>query len=210
MHVGYGSFSMKSVRNLHDEYRKKFAVPTKWTTDFPAYYTYTVRILRQKERSAVGVFGGMTSTGGRIYYSDYSGYAGTDNLMSMRFLGATAAFAYDVKKFVVSPGFMFANYWNSMQIYSYQQLTGKPLVASTTEWLSNTFVIGPTVEVRRSFGPLVLMLNAGYELSIFKEKMHSADQKALFIVDNNKDFIRVSVNGFRVSGGVGIAIGERN
>lgn len=208
--IGYGNFSMKGVRKLHDEYRSKFAVPVAWTEDYPAYYTYTFRVLRQKERVAFGLFAGSTSTGGRIYYADYSGYAGVDNTMLMRFAGGSFALVYDIKKFVVSPGVGISNYWNSMELYSYEKLTDQKASSTRTEWESTSFVIGPQVEVRRRFGRCVLMLNAGYEVSVYRERLHSADQKSLYVVTKDKEFVRVDVDGFRVSGGLGFALGERD
>lgn len=73
--AGWGTFSMKSQKDLQDYFHEQIWMMRK-VDEFPPFWNFGGSLgFKTSQRSAVGFWGEYTSTGGRLHYRDYSGEA---------------------------------------------------------------------------------------------------------------------------------------
>src|SRR5690242_18842284 len=79
INAGVGQFKMSSMKDYQKYVQSIFPVETQITSSFPSYFIYDISAHWLVYNSLVlGGSSSLGSTGGRVYYSDYSGYTSSD------------------------------------------------------------------------------------------------------------------------------------
>ncbi len=85
--LGYSFHNMSELKSLNKSilnvYQNQFGIDAESFHSYPPYWDFQIQtvIIFPDGRIGVGVLGGLTSTGSRIHYSDYSGELTNDRLL---------------------------------------------------------------------------------------------------------------------------------
>ena len=199
--VGYGTFALADIKSLQESQLLTYPVKAEITSSFPSYWIYGLsgkKFLRNN--FMIGVSGVMGSTGSRIYYEDYSGSVGSDQLLRFTALGLHLGIFDRLKSqkvhFTVdlNPGVVFT----SMKLRSFQALQGYAPSEVVTDVRSLNVALQPTFALTRRFGPLGLNVFAGYHVMIVQGKLKLKENKDAFLA------VKADWSGLRV--GVGAVL----
>lgn len=89
---GYGSYFMSNMHDVQNEFISNSGLPLVRVSSFPAYLNYGINAgLSLRSSWEIGSTYRYYSTGGRIDYSDYSGFARIDQLLHSYSFGIYAS-----------------------------------------------------------------------------------------------------------------------
>lgn len=205
--VGYGSYALGDLKELQQEIIDGLPVAASITSSLPSFWYYEfslTRALKPGFRSGLTVATG--STGGRVYYSDYSGEVGSDQLLRFTSLIVNLAFQKNFGdnkcefSFDIRPGVTFT----SFQLISYQTINGAAMrdelgLKSTTISMEPTFGL-----TRYIFGNIGLCVKGGYHLSLFPGALKVGG--GTLVVNGSE--ANADWSGFRFSVGISYRLGS--
>lgn len=201
--VGYGSFRMHDMKLFQKELKNGFPVNAQITSSFPSFWFYELSAIRSHDEFTVGGSAYYTSTGGRIYYSDYSGMVASDQLLNA--FGITAIFGGTIssenKKLSLTgdlrPGIVRTN----LDLIFKEEISS-PRQTTKLSFHSFGFTFQPTLTLNGKLGRFGLNILAGYQLGI-AGKLYYEDDKEAFLTHGNDDAeVKVDWSGFRTSVGL--------
>lgn len=205
--IGYSTYSMKSMRNFQEEFAKGFPVNAEVLQDFPAYINYWGSLTMQYDDVSMAIVVGHTSTGGRIYYQDYSGYIGVDNLVSMTYAGLTPGFVLPAGKYKICPGANVFAYFNKLDVKSFVQV-GDNYDEDHSRFKSLTLTLGPYLDIRRQVGKFMFAANLSANFPVFADKLYFEGTKAQYLVDNKDKPVTIGGAQLRAGLSVGLILGQ--
>src|SRR5258708_40338556 len=82
LNSGIGTYQMGDLKTLQDNVLKSMPVKAQVISSFPAYWFYELTATNVKGKFVMGGSISYGSSGGRLYYSDYSGSLWYDQLSS--------------------------------------------------------------------------------------------------------------------------------
>jgi hypothetical protein len=130
--IGMGTYSMKSQKLFQNDFSKRLGIPFRKIHEFPNFPTYGGALgFRISDAASMGLWGEFASTGGRLHYSDYSGHAMLDQVLT---------------SFQAGPYLQLrVNLSDSWPLY----FTAHGSIATTTENIKSEFKIGTESEMER-------------------------------------------------------------
>ena len=90
--VGYGSYSHHEMKDYQSYLVNSSGLSATVTNAFPPYYTFLFGLNVQLPKWTLGLEAGHGSTGGRVYYEDYSGKLIQDQFITYNYVGLTPSF----------------------------------------------------------------------------------------------------------------------
>jgi hypothetical protein len=104
--TGVAAYQQRELKMYQDDIIKAIGVPAKATDNFPPYLTYNLGVNLNLRNFIIGIEVGHGSTGGRVYYEDYSGLFKADQLFKYDYIGISTAYTLlHLKTFHLSGGF---------------------------------------------------------------------------------------------------------
>ncbi|AYB34084.1 hypothetical protein D4L85_27430 [Chryseolinea soli] len=203
VHAGYATFSMHDLKGFQNVMMGRQQFASRIVETFPGYLSYGVDLLYIRNRGFFGGGWGHTSTGGRLSYSDYSGYYNFDQVVHMNVVslqGGIRIFPnYGTCFFLGLKGAVYSNKLDLKQELS----VGNQTVADATPMHSTNVACQPFLSAQRTLKRLFLKLDAGYEFHN-AGKLTTTDGKDSQIPDGSgKKPATIQPDGLRVSLGVG-------
>ncbi len=206
----YNSFDMRSLKELQQSVlssSQQANIPLSIVSSFPSYPGYSVSGGWIWNRIAIGISLGYTSTGGRLDYEDYSGYARADQLL--RCFSSGSFFQYKLNK---------NNKWainvkvNAGTVFSYftekeTLVVGSSANSNSLNANSLNIYLRPGIFLRRNLGRSFIEGGAAYEFQIHGN-LYRDDNPRATIQANNQN-VRAEWDGLRLSIGYGIVLGKR-
>lgn len=205
MSIGYAGYSHPEFREYQKYQVRSSGVDARVIDAFPNYYTFGGGVSYSWVRFILGLELGHGSTGGRVYYEDYSGKLTEDITITYNYLA-------------VHPSFFIH------RAHALQVLGGLKLLAiGSTAKINNTLVVGnstlneqadfggvnlgiqPNVTAKKYFGRLLLQASLGYELQNSAYPV-TQDEDSLFLDNGSGEPVHLKGSGFRASVGVGFRI----
>jgi|GEM_PF-4225178 len=199
--IGMGSYAMKSQKLFQNDFSKRLDIPFRKVHEFPNFPTYGGALgFRISAAASVGLWGEFSSTGGRIHYSDYSGHALMDQVLT-----SFQAGPYIQLRLNVSDSWPF-------------YFTAHGSVATTTENIKSEFKIGSQSvkeQIRLTatnigFRPGLML---GHPVGVFNFQfgLGAEIQSARELTDNKENVLKTSDrkeltaqwSGWRMTLGVG-------
>lgn len=214
--AGYGSWAMKSMKEWQEEYRNSFPVEGKTLGSFPPYLYYDASIVQQSDQWIRGLAVSNGSTGGRIYYSDYSGKTSMDQSLSFYALSGIIGRTLNrnTEKLLIT-GSMRPGVTISKMSYDYEQV----IYDAGSENISNKFssyslTIQPAVSLIRKFGRIGVEVLAGYHLIVVGGKLVYDDESGIpsnqgnvdYLIKNDKGPVTSNWSGYRLSLGISVQL----
>ena len=208
VNAGYGSYNMGDMKSLQAQIASSYPVSPQLNPSFPSYWFYELdtRWLFQR-KFFFGVNLATGSTGGRVYYSDYSGDIGSDQLLSFKTFQFTFGFQKQVlDKYLtvegdVKPGITFTNL--TLNSYNSFDLSSK----TTSEFRSQNLTLQPTIGLSSRIGFFGIHGFAAYNLTVAAGALHAASNANSLKLNSNED-AHADWSGLRVGGGVSFYIND--
>lgn len=208
LNSGIGTYQMGELKTLQDNFLKSMPVAAQVTASFPAYWFYELTATNEfKEKFLMGGSLSYGSTGGRVYYSDYSGSLWSDQLAS--FYSITTLFGarrtwLDGKLSLqgdVRPGITITNL-----DFSSNQAAGNAIYYSQNKYHSLNLVVQPTVSLSYRWRSLSFNTFAGYNFNFAKGELqsHQSYYSQFGILYSGGNSTHVDWSGLRAGVGLGI------
>lgn len=202
--AGYASFSMKDLKAYQKERLLQFDLPMKVVDEFPPYLNFGANFTVNTKSGLFEAFLGHTSSGGRIHYGDYSGYASEELLAKMTYVGVMAATRlFNIKSADVYLGVQGLHYFNTLKIAHTE-------VLYDSDWnqyysfsvKSMNIAFAPVIEIQRPLKKFRLKGNIAYEMHISGNLAY--DENADYTLKNAAgDDVKLDPSGIRCNLGIG-------
>ena len=102
---GLATYSYQELKDYQQQYATTFVVPAAITQSFPAYYTAAFGINKKLKKSSLNFEFGLGSTGGRVFYEDYSGKFTADQVVNYNYFALGPLFKiFENEKYLVEAG----------------------------------------------------------------------------------------------------------
>jgi hypothetical protein len=197
--IGFGTYSLKGLRNMNSETLKNLPVEARITDDFPAQPYYSAALFYHvSELFYFGIAGNYYTTGSRISYKDFSGELKSDNILSSYSPGIAAGFKLMDKKLKL--------FEETRISYNFTNLKIKEKIISSThenDFKSSSLQIEPRLKLSYMLYNFELGGNAGYLFDL-GGKNRLADNKDAFLQNSNsKEAIKTGWSGLRLGMSIG-------
>jgi hypothetical protein len=203
VNIGLGTYTYNDLRDYQEYIQNQIPVNSTITEEFPPFLIYSVAICKQIKTWEIGIEAGHGSTGGRIYYEDYSGEFIADQLISYTYLSISpGAIFIDKNKFsLIGKMKVMANF-NNLKINNSLQLGGQTS-KEDQDFGSVGFGLQPNLIGRRYFKQTFIQISCGYELQT-KSKPTTKDNDHLFLAGENNEPVYLQGSGLRAMIGLGV------
>lgn len=202
--LSYGTFSMNSMKALQNDISIASDSLLKAVTTFPSYYGFSASLLwTQNEKASIGIAIDFNSTGGRLSYSDYSGYLLVDQVLTAFSIGAVGEYKLNKSaRWPISAGIQVSWVSSTVEITRESAIGNSP-PSSDAQVLSSTNIgVRPHVLIQRNLpAGLYAFVQAGYELQYHKQLETSG---------GGKTNLTAEWDGFRALVGVGFRFRSGN
>lgn len=202
---GLSTFSMKEQRNLQDDFRQvNRAIPFKAVHTFPIYYNFGAALaIKTSDKSAIGFWYEYNSTGGRLHYKDYSGYAFFDQTLNSSQFGGFYQYALTAsgKWSILATGHLSVVFTNEKVDFAIN--IGPETEAESYGFKSSHLGIRPGILFQRKLNLVLFQCGMGYDLQT-RGKLTTQDD--LYLTDSNGSEISAQWDGLRVFLGLGITL----
>jgi hypothetical protein len=205
--IVYSTFSMNSIKSLQKQIKDQSNFPFKIVNDFPAYFGYNFNVdYHFKERWSIGPRIQYISTGGRLYYGDYSGFVRQDQLFRGYGLAITA-------KYRSNNSSEWPFYWtfSGGGLYSDLRMKGEASVGTSsvkdeTDFYSVNYIFQPGFQVNRKLNnSFKVFISIGYELQIHgKLKISNG-----YLQDYYQNKVTAEWDGLRIGAGLSFRIPDK-
>ena len=205
--TSYGSYKLSDLRIFQEQLRASFPVNAKITSSFPSYWLYDLSLKwYYTSRATFGLNASYGSSGGRIYYSDYSGYTGAEQLISFN----AYSFSFGTYRNIQGSNFrIFADIktgltFNKLSYNKYTSIVGVGTTQDSysTIYKSVNWSAEPTLGLVKRIGLFGLNVSASYNLTLINGELPNSGYA---IGASTKD-IGMDWSGLRFGGGVSIFI----
>lgn len=199
--VGMGNYSMKSQKLFQQDFLQESEIPYRKVHEFPNFPTFGAAAgFRIAPKASVGIWFEFASTGGRLHYKDYSGYALMDQVLTS-FQGGPFA-QYRINKSEVWPLYVTAHgsvATVTQKIKSEFQLVGQPEVEEVKLKATN-LGIRPGIMLGHAVGVFNFQFGIGAE---FRSEATLKDKEERFFKTSDGKDLTAEWNGWRMTLGVG-------
>ena len=204
MNSGLGFYKMDEIKLLQTNILSSIPVNAKVTSSFPPYLFFEINPkVEFKNHLLIGTLFSYTSTGGRIYYSDYSGSITSDQLLSSYSYFFTLGTYKNFEKSKLSihgdlrPGITVT----SLKLTEQETLNNSSQRGEVS-FNSRNIVIQPTISIIKWFGMIGINACLGYNYTILFGKLNT-DGGYLINSSNNSE-LHSDWSGLRIGAGVSL------
>lgn len=201
--VGVGSYQYNDLKTFFEEQRAKMQVDAKVVNNFPAYVTFSGGARVKLKTISCGLEFSYGSTGGRIAYSDYSGYLLEDMVVNQYSFALTPSYQFFEKgPFKLSVGLDLRLVQHDLRL-QYLQLVGTTKVADDrAKYKALTPAFRPRIQFEwQLIKHLSLLASAGYEYQVPVNNKSTDSQHTALTAGSRT--ATVSGGGLRADIGVG-------
>jgi hypothetical protein len=194
--VGFGKYSMKSLKNINDQILESLAFDAKIVDNFPGYLYFRPSLTLQSDIYSVGLILTTQSTGSRISAKDFSGEYRFDTKVSAITPGIYGDYKlFSHKKSSICLSTLVGLSLSKLKTHEILALSGLKSVNQNILFKAQNFFFEPGINYGYSFGSFCIGLNAGYFITL-GSKAFQNNNKNLHDYKNQKD-VKPDWNGFR-------------
>lgn len=205
-HSGYGSYSNSDLKKYQASLVNNYLVGGKVLESFPAFWYYGVDVRWNQPNSQVGLSLSQGSTGGQVYYADYSGTFKEQQLLKYKAIriltAARSTFNKGNTSMQVDPRFGLAfatlevtrsiNATDGSQPFVRRQSSGFKAVNPFCE---------PTLSLSQKLGPVGINIFVGYHFDLFSDTYRESNGTSLTSHDGVE--VPMNLSGVRIGASVG-------
>lgn len=204
--TGIAGFDMKDMKKHQLEIKAQFPTDVRIVESFPAYWFYKGSLSGEITNALrLGGAVGLTSTGGRLSYRDYSGEIECDQSTTawMAAVQSELLLNPDGKlpiSFAFETGAAFGRYNVDIAVE-----LNNTRESEAISFRSTNIFVEPGMRAYKSIaGPLSASLNAAYHFTLFKSRQSLAENSELFLLDDSGNQVRLDWSGVRI--GIGLSL----
>lgn len=209
-HSGYGNYSNLDLKKYQASQVKGYLVGMKVLESFPAFWYYGIDARWNLPNSQVGLSLSQGSTGGQVYYADYSGTFKEQQLLkykAVRILTA-ARFAFNKgnTSLQVDPrfGLAFATFLVTRSMTATDGTQSFESKQSSSFKAVNPFV-EPTLSLSQKLGLIGINIFIGYHSDLASKSYRMSKGEAL---NANGTEVSMNLSGVRAGGSIGFYLGR--
>ena len=208
MNTGYASYKMEDLKSFQDQMSASFPLQGEITASFPSYWVYDLSARWMYPTKVVGASFTYGSTGGRVYYSDYSGKIGSDQLLSFYDYSGSIGMQKSFMKGHLSllgelkPGLTFSH----LELTRYESYSGVAY-SSKANYKGLNVVVQPAVTAIARFGQFGINVFFSYNATLFKGNLNEAGSNDSYL-SLNQNPVHVDWSGWRMGGGLSLFFKE--
>lgn len=198
----YNSFLMSDMKEIQKEANTGFPIQLPVVTSFPSYLGVNALVGFQKTESlAYGIGFQYMSTGGRLYYEDYSGSARFDQLAIAYGIGAFCRFQVNKSEKWPLLASIHVTALHSSVTFTSEFKLGSQAQVDEFALKSTNVAIRPMFGVQRNLGRWFANVFLGYEANI---------PGNLYTENGGETDVTLQWDGLRASVGIGACFGAYN
>jgi|GEM_PF-5416242 len=203
VNFGIATYSLNDMHDYQDYQLSLVPVKATKTQEFPPYSTYSINIGKDFGNYwNLGVEYGHGSTGGRIYYADYSGELILDQLYSYNYFGFTPSYnVYNKNDLRISLGMKLLVVLNTIKIRNTVTIAGQTQFENPDFGATN-LSFQPNISFRKSFHNFFVSSSCGYEIQT-QTGLRMKGNSDVFLAGKDNHEVAVSAGGLRADLGVG-------
>ncbi|MBL7857774.1 MAG: hypothetical protein JNM57_08795 [Cyclobacteriaceae bacterium] len=203
INAGIATYSYQELRDYQHYIQSQIKVEGTITEDFPAYFIYSININRQLNKWILEVEVGHGSTGGRVYYEDYSGKFSCDQIIKYNYLNfSSSRILLEKNGFMITGGIKTLFIFHKLTIENYLKI-GNQVLSEEEDFSALNFGLQPYFKMKRNFKTTFIQVSCGYEV---QSKSEPTSSDGLFLAGENGNPVHLQGGGFRVTVGVGFRI----
>lgn len=209
-HSGYGSYSNSDLKKYQASLVNGYLVGGQVLESFPAFWYYGMDAKWNLPNSQVGLSLSQGSTGGQVYYADYSGTFREQQLLKYKAMSILTAskFAFNEgNTFIqVDPrfGLVFATLEVTRSITATDGTQSFGTKQSSSFKAVNPFC-EPTLSLSQKLGAVGINIFVGYHFDLFSNIYRESNGRPL---NSNGTEVPMNLSGMRVGGSVGFYLGR--
>ncbi|HLZ15981.1 MAG TPA: hypothetical protein VKQ08_03030 [Cyclobacteriaceae bacterium] len=206
---GIGTYQMGDLKSYQQSALARWPVKGQVTSSFPAYWFFELAAAnRMDNHLLLGGTLSFGSTGGRMFYGDYSGSLSSNQLLSFSSwtvcLGKWASLLNDklIVEGDIRPGI----------VVSRLELKNQTVIGATTNnvdvtYQSVNFTVQPTLSVSYRLGPAFLKAFGGYNFNLVQDPLQQRGDGSYLLNGTGK--VRADWSGLRAGLGVGMTLDSK-
>jgi len=209
-HSGYGSYSNDDLKKYQASLMNGYLSDAEILESFPAFWYYGVDAKWNLPHSQVGLSLSQGSTGGQVYYADYSG-----TFKEQQLLNYTALRILTSAKFAFNNGNTFVQFDPRFGlVFADLQITRSITATDGTESIAtnqssnfdavNPF-IEPTLSISQKVGAVGINFFIGYHTALGSDIFRESNGQPL--VSNGVE-VPMNLSGVRAGGSIGVYFGR--
>lgn len=208
-HTGIGTYQMEDLKSFQQTLSARWPVKPNTIASFPAYWYYEVTLRNRFDNAlTAGAAVSFGSTGGRIYYSDYSGSIWADQMAS--YVSWAGSFGTN-KSFFNGQLNLWAEIRPGVTIttlsLSQNEILGTSKTRFESTYHSVNFMIQPTVGAEYYFKRISLNASVGYNANISNGDLQASGNNTLATATGAN--AHADWSGLRASLGLGVKIDDK-
>lgn len=208
--IMYGTFQMESLRNFQNDnytYMPYKDLNFTITDAFPGNFGAEIQFLQQRETIQYGGYLSTITTGGRIFYADYSGILSVDN--HLRSISGGGLFFYKLNLkdknlqgyLGCSAGMSYVDHVFLTQL----KLTGTSGIKDEIKFEAFNIMLGPIFKLNYPINQNFLITTSiGYNFNIPGKLFLKEDSEA-YLINSGKE-VKADFSGLRLGFGFGFNI----
>jgi hypothetical protein len=204
--AGIGTYSMQSQKQFQQEFNRNSPIRFAYVHSFPAFPTFGGSLgFKVSEKASLGLWAEFASTGGRLHYKDYSGYALMDQVLRSFQVGPFIQ--YRINKSVEWP--IYATFHTSLANIN-QKLTSE--IEIEGEFDSEQYKLKainygfrPGIMISRELKPFIFQFGVGAELQFHGDMKVDSNKDLNFQTSDGKSLVS-QWDGLRMTLGVGFKL----
>jgi hypothetical protein len=200
---GIASYQHADLRSYQQQIIGALGVDATITDEFPAYYTYGVGITFNRPKWTLSFELNHGSTGGRIYYADYSGsYVGTQMLTYNSASIMPSAIFFNKSNWLITGGVGIKFIIHKLMIRDGLTI-GNSSVAEGEDFAGANLGFQPQLLGKKYISSVFVQASLGYE---FQTPAQPESDDGLFLADKFSKPVHLKGSGYRASVGIGVKL----
>ena len=204
--IGVGTYSMKSQKLLQQDFNNNSRIPFRAVHSFPPFMTFGGSFgVKISERASLGLWAEYASTGGRLSYKDYSGYAKIDQVLNSFQIGPFAQ--YRINKSIDWPIYitMHSSLARTNQKLSSEVEVGSAFEKENYTLKSINYGLRPGIMLARDLKPFTFQLGIGAELQFHGDMDVKSNDNLIFTTSDGEKLVS-QWDGLRLTLGIGFKL----
>ncbi|WP_299708400.1 hypothetical protein [uncultured Pontibacter sp.] len=206
--LGFGTFSMQSMKELQQTVIANTDINVKATDTFGSYFQFGFNVVSDLgDQSRIGFFMEHGSTGGRVAYADYSGEFRMDTPVNYNTFGGLFYHHQAIKetKFSYIAGAELHMLMSTLKLQSYTRIEDE---VESSEDKFNSYGLGlkPFVGLQYPLMNMPTTLSLGYFIDTNYPFHVPGELDQQLVKNSNNETIQPSWSGLRINLSVGIPI----
>lgn len=208
---GYGSYSMKDLKQLNETISSELQFTTGIENNFPMYWFFRPSISLVFKNYEIAINYGFQSTGSRVSAKDYSGEYFLDLEVESHSPGILIAIKLnDFNQFSLNLYTNVGVYYTNLKLEESFTLDNESLINESISLKGFNYFFEPGLRLNYPINSFNLALNAGYNIQLGEQGFYAENNKKYELRNpNTNNIVSPGWNGIRIGLAIGYTFNKR-